>query len=424
MVGLVDCNNFFVSCERVFNPSLQNKPVVVLSNNDGCVVAMSNEAKKIGIKRGMPYFKIKSLIEVYDIAVFSSNYQLYADISSRIMTILSSFVDDIEIYSIDEAFIHIPHQKNLNLQAFAEKISKTVFKCIGVPISIGISSTKTLAKLAITEAKKNALYNGIFIIDTDKKRKEILTATSISNIWGIGRSIIPKFHDIGIYNACEFAEVSCLKFHDIMNSSLVKTWKELNGQKAIKREVLDLDRRNICCSRTFSILLTEMSELQNVFSNFVEVVASKLKRQKGLARSIVVFIQTDTHKTKLSQYHNSYYYEFKESTNDFRQILFGVLFALKSIYRKGYEYKRTGIIVQEIEKPTLRQSNLFIKDNVVSDNRLNDVISIINSKQSTLDKIHVASSISNTKPIKQCLMSRLYTTNFNEIIEINCTTNK
>lgn len=424
MVGLVDCNNFFVSCERVFKPSLQNKPVIVLSNNDGCVVAMSNEAKKIGIKRGMPYFKIRSLIESYDIAVFSCNYQLYADISSRIMTILSSFVDDVEIYSIDEAFIHIPIQKNLNLQTFAENISKTIFKCIGIPISIGIAPTKTLAKIAINEAKKNVLHKGICIIDTDKKRKEILATTPISNIWGIGRSIVPKFHDIGIYNANEFASISCSKFHDMMNLSLVKIWKELNGQQAVKREVLDVERRNICCSRTFSMLLTEMVELLNVFSGFVEDITSKLKRQKGRARSIVVFIQTDSHKKELSQYYNSCFYEFKESTNDFRQILYGVTSALKNIYRKGYLYKRAGVIIQEIESQSPYQSNLFTVDKSIAYNRLNDVISIINSKQSTLDKIHVASSITNTKPIKQSMMSRLYTTNFNEIIEINCTTNK
>ena len=424
MIGLVDCNNFFVSCERVFNPSLQNKPVIVLSNNDGCVVAMSNEAKKIGIKRGMPYFKIKSLIEAHDIAVFSSNYLLYTDISSRIMTILSSFVDDVETYSIDEAFIHIPYQKNLNLQTFAERISKTIFKCVGIPISIGVSSTKTLAKLAVNEAKNNALCKGICIVDSDEKRKEILTATPLSNIWGFGRRIVLKFQDIGVYNANEFADVSCLKFHDIMNSSLMKTWKELKGLQAIKSEALDVERQNICCSRSFSTLLTEMSELLNVFSCFVEDVAIRLKRQKGLARSIIVFIQTDTHKKDLSQYHNSYYYEFKESTNDFRQILVGVSFALKTIYRKGYEYKRAGVIVQEIEKATLRQSNLFTVDKVMSCSRLNDVISTINSNQSTLDKIHVASSVTNTKPIKQGMISRLYTTNFNDIIEINCTTNK
>ena len=419
MIGLIDCNNFFVSCERSFNPLLHNKPVIVLSNNDGCVVAMSNEAKNIGIKRGVPYFKISDIVEQNNVYVFSSNYQLYSDLSSRIMTILSSFVDDVEIYSIDEAFIHIPNDNLINLRSFAEKISSTIYKCTGVPVSVGIAPTKTLAKLAVLKAKEEST-NSIYLIDTESKRVDVLSQTPISKIWGIGRNIVPQLHKLNIKNAIEFSSVPYQKFHNKLNLTLTKIWNELNGTAAIQFEPISADRQSICCSRSFSIVLTEYSELLSVLTKFAEDLVLKLQQQNDLIMSISVFIHPDNHKKDMSQYCNSSCFSFNEATSNLGNILDGIEIALKNIYRKGYSYKKAGIIAHELVKPTPDQANLFTYEEKNKLNKIQAVISSINESQSSVDKIHFATYITNKRPIKRNMKSKLYSTNFNEIIEINC----
>ena len=243
MIGLIDCNNFFVSCERVFNPSLHNRPVIVLSNNDGCAVAISNEAKALGIKRGQPYFQIRKLIEQHNIAVLSGNLRLYGDMSSRVMATLASLVPDIEIYSIDEAFADLSGFNQEKLSEIGANIVETIRHNTGIPVSLGIASTKTLAKVAARFAKKHKGYHGVCVIDSEDKRLKALDLTAINDVWGIGRKLSKKFVDANIVSALQFASMSKNEVAKFVNVSGLATWQELNGIQSSTIEIDEPDSK-------------------------------------------------------------------------------------------------------------------------------------------------------------------------------------
>ncbi len=416
MIGLIDCNNFFVSCERVFKPSLNNKPVVVLSNNDGCVVAMSNEAKKIGIARGVPYSQISDIANNHNITVFSSNYGLYGDMSSRVMATISELYPSIEIYSIDEAFITFETENYSELEKLGTELVNLIYKNVGIPTALGIAKTKTLAKLATSVAKQSA--NGIYIIGDDFERTSILKKTPIYNIWGVGRKLNKKFKSRGIDKAYEFSSKSHEVFKDILNKSTIKLWYELNGIPCIGNEsVTAVEQKQMCSSRSFSHSIEDYNDLCSAISIFVENICRKLVAHNYVAVSLGVFIHTNAHKKDDYQYYGSKFINLDEPSNDLMQLTQHAIEILKLIYKKGYSYKKAGVFIPEITYNDTIQRNLFLPyKNVNNRTKLMRTINSINEKLGNSHKVKVASALRSEPIMRNVYMSNSYTTNFNEII--------
>lgn len=421
MIGLIDCNNFFVSCERVFNPSLLNRPVIVLSNNDGCAVAISNEAKALGIKRGVPFYQIKSIVEKNNIAVLSGNMRLYGDMSSRVMATISSIIPDIEIYSIDEAFLNMQGWEQEQLRSIGQEIVARIKRDTGIPTSFGIAPTKTLAKIASYFAKKYSGYNGVCIIDSDEKRVKALKLISISNVWGIGRQLSKRLQKYGVNRANDFA---CMPLEDvkrIVNVSGQRTWNELNGISCIDIESITPDKKQICTSRSFSKSINDFDSLANAVSLFASIVSRKLREQNSYAVSLSVFIHTNAFRTDLNQYFKSTHNRFDEPTNDTLTITTMSINALKSIYKEGYAYKKAGVIITEIVNQENYQPGLFISHEVREKRqRLMNIVDTINHSNNTTDIVHTASFNPRMKMVRKELMSKHYTTRLSDIITINC----
>lgn len=301
MFGLVDCNNFFVSCERVFRPDLMGKPVVVLSNNDGCIIARSNEAKTLGVKMGDPLFKVRDLLAREGVTVFSSNYALYGDMSRRVMSLLSRYTPRQEIYSIDECFLDLSgmgdgHQ----LHTYGEEIVRTVSKGTGIPVSMGIAPTRTLAKVASKFAKRYPGYHGVAVIDTDERRAKALRLTEIGDVWGIGRRMRQRLTDAGIITAWDFTQRRADWIQRQFSVTGLRTWKELRGTPCIELNELPL-QRSLCTSRSFADQgISDHATLEKAVANFAAECARRLRERKACARQVMVFAYTSRFHTDAS----------------------------------------------------------------------------------------------------------------------------
>jgi len=417
MIGLIDCNNFYVSCERVFNPSLLNLPVVVLSNNDGCVISRSNEAKALGIKMGEPAFKIKELIEKQNVKVFSSNYTLYGDMSHRVMSVISQFSHDIEIYSIDEAFILFDGFENYNFEEYANNIVKTVHKYTGIPISLGISSTKTLAKVASKFAKKNKEKN--FLILNDKAIIErLLKDFDVSDIWGIGRQYTKLLKKNGVNTALDFINQNRIWVKKNLKVVGERTWLELQGIACIEIEKHIQNKKQICTSRSFGEMLSDYELLSQAASTFAARCAYKLRKQNSLAVSFMVFIHTNHFRKDLPQYAKNIIVKLPIATNSSNILIKYTLAALKNIYLPNFKYKKAGVIITEITTENNLQGNLFEEPASEKLNQLMKSIDQINNKMGR-DKVRIASQGYNRRwKLKQEKLSPCYSTRLDESIEI------
>lgn len=344
MIALVDCNNFYASCERAFNPNWNNRPVVVLSNNDGCVIARSNEAKALGIKMGVPAYQIKNEIERYGIGVFSSNYTLYGDMSNRVMTMLSSYSPNIEVYSIDECFLDFSGFERYNLKEYGEEIVRTVSKGTGIPVSMGIAPTKTLAKVANKFAKKYKGYKGVCIIDTEEKRIEALKRTEIGDVWGIGHRYTKRLALYGVSTAYDFAQMPKAWVRQQMTVVGERTWKELNGEPCIDLELVTPDKKQICTSRAFGEAISEIEGLEEAVSSYASICAGKLRKQRSCAQALMVFIHTNNFREDLPQYFQNCVVKLPLPTNNTPEIVHYALIALRNIYRKGYFSRKPGLL--------------------------------------------------------------------------------
>lgn len=421
MIGLIDCNNFFVSCERVFNPALLARPVIVLSNNDGCAVAISEEAKKLGIKRGIPYYQIRPIVERNNIAILSGNLRLYGDMSSRVMATISSIVSEIEIYSIDEAFLDMNSWTLEELPNIGRQIVERVRRNTGIPTSLGIASTKTLAKIASHFAKKYQGYKGVCIIDNNQKIEKALTLTDISDVWGIGRKLSKKLRECGIITARDFARLPIQRVKQLVNISGERTWRELNGEPCIDIETITPEKRQICTSRSFSKALTDIDMLANAVSSFTSIASRKLREQHSFAVSISVFIHTNAYRSDLEQYFKTAHLKLDEPTNDTLSLTSAAINALKSIYRSGYAYKKAGVIITEVVDAEQVQPGLFISpEERAKRHRLMKAIDTINYSSTATDMVHTASFDPEMKLVRKDLMSGHYTTRLSDIITINC----
>lgn len=411
----MDCNNFYASCERVFNPALNGKPVIVLSNNDGCVIARSNEAKVLGIKMGVPVYQIKDEIQKYGIAVFSSNYTLYGDMSSRVMSILSSLAPEIEIYSIDEAFINLDGINDL--QALGEKIVSQVVRGTGIPVSLGIAPTKTLAKIANKFAKKYQAYNRLCIIDTEEKRIKALQLFEIGDVWGLGRRQAAKLEKQGVRTAYDFTELPGSWVRKNMTVVGERTWKELRGLSCIDMEAAPPAKKQIYTSRSFGKMVEDIGTMSEAIATHASTCAKKLRQQKSYAMSLMVFIHTNNFREDLPQYWKNTIIRLPVPTNDTLEIVHYALEGLKSIFMPDYQYKKAGVIITEIV--TSAQLGLFDTVDREKREKLMQAIDKVNGEHRHLIKLAVQGNGRDWK-LKQEQLSKRYTTDINEVLTIKC----
>lgn len=416
MFGLVDCNNFYASCERVFNPYWNNRPVIVLSNNDGCVIARSNEAKKLGIEMGVPAYQVKTEIKQHGIGVFSSNYSLYGDMSNRVMSTLSSFVENMEVYSIDESFLDFSGFERFDLKEYGEKIVKTTTKGTGIPVSLGIAPTKTLSKVANKFAKKFPAYKGTCIIDSEEKRIKALQLTEISDVWGIGHRRARLLSKYNVKTAFDFTQLPVGWVRQKMTVTGEQLWKELNGMSCIDMEFAPPAKKTICTSRAFGQTITDLEGLKESVSTYAAICAEKLRKQKSCALSLMVFIHTNNFREDLPQYLQNSVIEFPVATNSTIEIVKYALIALKRIYKKGYQFKKAGVTITEIIPDAAIQTNIFDNVNREKHARLMSVIDQLNDgfKKNNL-RLAIQEGSRRWRP-KQEKLSPCYTTRISDVL--------
>lgn len=362
MYGIVDCDNCYVSCERVFRPDLEGKPVVVLSNNDGCVVARSNEAKALGIKEGTPYFQMAQQHPNQKIAVFSSNYELYGELTARVVEIIRQEAPAYWRYSIDECFVYFPLTANhstLNYQRWGEHLHHRIKKSVGMPVSIGIAPNKTLAKIASKLAKKFEVYRHCCVIDDDEKRIAALKWLPIEDVWGIGRRYAARLQALGCRTAYDFAchhkDWVRLTFNNI---NIVRTWQELNGEDVVPNEEL-AKKKSICTSRSFNGMVSNFETLRTHVANYASMCAEKLRKQQTVASIVGVFVNTNVFREDLAQYWNFQETRLVTPTSSTTMIVQNATDVLRSIFREGYQYKKAGVIVMGITPQSPIQQDLF-----------------------------------------------------------------
>ena len=356
-IALVDCNSFYVSCERLFNPSIIKKPVIVLSSNDGCVISRSTEAKALGIKMGEPYFKVEKIIKKNDVKVFSSNYSLYGDISRRVMKTLKQFSPQMEIYSIDEAFLNLSSIRDENLFEHGNKIRKTVLKWTGIPTSIGIATTKTLSKAANYIAKKE--QSGIVNLINTKQIDQILKEIEINEVWGVGRQLTKFYIKNGIHTAYQLKNMHNNWIKKNTNVLGSRTAMELKGIPCVSLKEHQEKRKNCCVSRSFGRKVTKLEELSESVTTHCLNAAEKIRSDNQTTKRITVFIRTSPFQKDKNYYANSKDIDLPVRTNDSIELVKQALIALQYIYRKGYKYQKAGIIFSGLNEVDIYKKNLF-----------------------------------------------------------------
>ncbi|NLY75862.1 MAG: Y-family DNA polymerase [Firmicutes bacterium] len=417
MFAVVDCNNFYASCERVFNPALNGRPVVVLSNNDGCIIARSEEAKALGIKMGVPAFQIADFLVQNNVAVYSSNYALYGDLSRRVMNVLERFTPELEIYSIDEAFLNLAGLP-VQLEEYARKIRATVLKNTGIPVSVGIGPTKVLAKTANHYAKKAPENHGIYVLDGPAKIDEALKLFAIDEVWGIGRQYSKLLKSIGVETAWDFIRLPDGWVRKRMTVVGLRVKKELEGISCMEMELIPAAKKVICTSRSFGEPQTELEPLREAVATFAARCAEKLRCQHSCAGMLMVFIHTNGFKANEPQYERNFVCKLPVPTNSTMELIRYALFALEAIYRKGYRYKKAGVLVLDIAPEDRVQGALFDRVDRAKHAAVTKTLDAINSKYGR-DTLKIATQGSGKKwKMRQEKLSPSYTTKWNEIITV------
>jgi len=411
--ALVDCNNFFASCERVFRPDLKGKPVVVLSNNDGNIIARSNEAKALGIKMAEPYFKIESFLKKNGVAVFSSNYTLYGDMSHRVMSVLQHLEPEVEIYSIDEAFISLPEGKEFDLAKHGQNMRNTVRQWTGIPVSIGFAPTKTLAKLANRVAKKNPTHQGVFDLTAHGNMDEILARIEVADVWGIGRQYTKKLNSQGIFTArdLKYANDNWIRKH--LSVMGLRTVWELRGIPCIPIDDAPPAKKGIVTSKSFGRPVTSLEELQEAVATYVSRAAEKLRSQQSIANCLHVFLATNIFKPEKPQYSKSIMVMLLEPTSSTTVLIKYALKGLKELYRPGYDFQKAGVMLAEIMPASCRQRSLF--DPIRSDNDLMNALDRINRKWGANTVRYAVSGFKKSWTFRRDHLSRAYTTKWDQL---------
>jgi DNA polymerase V len=418
MFALVDCNNFYASCQRVFEPHLIGKPVVILSNNDGCVIARSNEAKALGIPMGAPAFEFKKLFEDNNVFVYSSNYALYGDMSSRVMNTLATYSPDIEIYSIDEAFLKFNGFDLYNLDDYGLDIQKTVTKNTGIPISVGFAPTKALAKVANKIAKKfPEKTKSVYVIDTDEKRIKALKWTKIEDVWGIGRKHAKRLQAKNILNAYQFTELPDDWVRKEMAVVGLRLKHELEGKPTLNLEV-PKNKKMIATTRSFEKPMVKLEDIAERIATFTASCSEKLRRQNSHCNMIMVFVRTNYFRKDQPQYARNIVITTDFPTNSTIELNHYAQLALKAIFREGYHYKKAGVIVMGLTPNNETQLSLFSSSNP----KHQPLMSVVDNLNKSFGKNKVKfgnQSLDRQWKMKQEKLSKCYTTRVNEVIEVH-----
>ncbi|WP_299781819.1 Y-family DNA polymerase [uncultured Formosa sp.] len=417
MFALVDCNNFYASCERVFNPALNGKPIAVLSNNDGCVIARSNEAKALGIPMGAPAFEYKHLFIKHNIHVFSSNYALYGDMSSRVMSLLANFSPDIEIYSIDEAFLKFNGFQYFNIQEIGDTMRKQVTRGTGIPISIGFASTKALTKVANKIAKKfTERTQGVYVIDTEEKRVKALKWTAIEDVWGVGRKHAKRLRALNIHNAYQFTLQSDDWVRKHMSVIGLRLKHDLEGKPTLDLETPNT-KKSIATTRSFEGMITDYADLQERVATFAISCAEKLRHQNSHTNAVMVFLQTNGFRKDLPQYYRNVVVKTETPTNSSFDLIKAAHKALECIYKKDFHYKKAGVIVMNLTPEDQKQFSLFSNENP-KHQPLMAIVDRLNTSYGNNKVKFGAQSLGRQWKMKQERLSPRYSTHINDIIRV------
>lgn len=418
--ALVDCNNFYVSCERVFDPKLEGKPVIVLSNNDGNAVARSNEAKALGIKMGVPVFEIQDLIKTHEVQVYSSNYALYGDMSQRVMQTLSKFTPDIEIYSIDEAFLDLSQFKLYDLTDYGRRIQYTVKKWTGIPVSVGIAETKTLAKIANRIAKKSNKAGGVLDLTASPYQDRALEMTDVEDVWGIGRSYSMFLRENGINNALQLRNTDDNFIKKRMGIVGIRMLQELRGVSCYSLEQCYPPKKGITVSRTFKKAIETLDELKEAIASYASRGAEKLRKEHSVAGVLMVFIMTNRFK-KERYYFNMETIRLPVATSDTPELIRYAHEGLKEIFRKGYLYKKAGVMFKDLVPENQIQANLFDSKDRNRSKKLMQALDNINIKLGSSTLKYAAVGLTHNQRWKTVFKKRSpsYTTNWDQLPKVS-----
>lgn len=415
--ALVDVNNFYVSCERVFAPRLEGRPVVVLSNNDGCAVARSNEVKALGVKMGQPWFQMKDLAQQHGILAYSSNYTLYADMSNRVMAILSHFSPEQEVYSIDECFLELTGFQSWNLVDYGQQIRQRVKQWTGLPVCVGIGSTKTLAKLANHIAKKNPEFNSVCDLNapSPEEQDKWFSHIQAGEIWGIGPRLAPKLAAMGILSVLDMMRADSASLRSSFGVMVEKTVRELNGTVCLELEDIAPPKQQIMSSRSFGSYVTRREELEEAVSSYMTRAAEKLRRQGSVAGSVYVYIRTNPHRQGKPQYGQGMTIPLPEATDDTLKLVRVAIWAAKRLYRPGYEYQKAAVMLSELVPRSVLQQDLFNHDMADSTNARMELLDAVNLRMGK-DTLRLASNGTHQGwRMKSGNRSPAYTTNWTEL---------
>ena len=418
MFALVDCNNFYASCEKVFQPQWEGKAIVILSNNDGCVIARSNEAKALGIPMGAPAFQYYTLFQQKEVKVLSSNYPLYGDMSSRVMSILEHYTPNLEIYSIDEAFLQFKGFDLFDLEVEGRHIRKQIRRWTGIPVSIGMGPSKSLAKIANKIAKKYDLKTrGVYCINTEDKRVKALKWAAISDVWGIGRQHCKRLKSIGVKNAWQFTMLPDNWVRKHMSILGLRLKKDLQGLPCIQLEEVKPSKKGIATTRSFERTLAAFDDLEERISTFASSCAEKMRKQQSSCTALIVFLRSDPHKQGVTPYRNSCVLTLPYATNSSITLSKYAVLGLRKIFKEGILYKKAGVMIMGLVPTTTRQLPLFGGEEAKH-------LSIMKA----LDRIHkrfgphqmklANQDLQHTWKMKQEHLSQRYTTEISEIIKV------
>ncbi|MGE7156236.1 Y-family DNA polymerase [Methylorubrum rhodesianum] len=415
-IAIVDCNNFYASCERLFNPKLNGKPVVVLSNNDGCAIARSNEAKALGVRMGDAYHLNKQQWARWGVRVFSSNYTLYGDVSARVMRVLSDFTPDLEIYSIDEAFLGL--SEFADPEAHARTLRETVDRKTGIPVCVGIGPTKTLAKVANRTAKKDPASGGVCLLDTEVKQAAALSKLALDDLWGVGYRLPRRLAEIGITTPLQLRDADPTMIRQRFNVVLQRTVMELQGTPCIDLEQDSPDSKTICTSRSFGRYVETFEELAEALTAYVSRAAEKMRRQGLATPAIIVLLNTDKHKPDQPQHDATLHVKLTIATADTGRLIRAALFGLREIYRPGFRYKKTGVLFLDLAPAASVQGSLFIQPDTPQRVRLMELVDEINRRYGRDWVRFACSGMDRGWKLKAEFLSQRYTTRWGELLSV------
>ena len=414
--ALVDCNNFYASCEKLFRPDLKDTPVVVLSNNDGCVVARSREAKLLGIKMGVPVFQIKAEMQRHGILAFSSNYALYADLSSRVMRTLEEMAPRVEVYSIDEAFLDLTGIESvISLVEFGQQVRERIGHWIGITVCVGIAPTKTLAKLANHAAKKYPATQGVVDLTNPDRQRRLLALVPVDDVWGVGRRLSKRLNALGITTALDLANASPRAIRDQFSEVLERTVRELNGESCIELEEIPPTKKQIVCSRSFGVKVTHFELLREAVCEYATRATEKLRKEQQQAKVMTVFIRTSPFKDNEPQYSNSASGELLIPSSDTRDFIELANHLLKRIWKDGFRYAKAGVMLSDFYDPGMFQPGLF--DDVSTRSNSQQLMSVLDTiNQSGAGKVFFAGQgLKKDWSMKREHLSPAYTTRWDQL---------